>query len=88
MQVLLFCYCPQVDSQDLKHSTHLQAMQTLWNSGPVIKLFIQRKVSVASEGNLSFSESVFSVVSVWVGGWVGGASPHNTRILILHYRVL
>ena len=57
------CYCPQVDSQHLKHSTHLQAMQTLWNSGPVIKLFIQRKVSVASEGNLSFSESVLLPVA-------------------------
>jgi len=66
VKVSLFRYCPQVDSQDLKHSTHLQAMQTLWNSGPVIKLFIQRKVSVASEGNLSFSESVFSSV---VCGW-------------------
>ena len=42
----------------MKYSTHLQAMQAIWNSGPRIKLCIRRKLSATNEGNFSFSESM------------------------------
>ena len=48
----------QVNGEDMKYSTHLQAMQAIWNSGPRIKLCIRRKVSATNEGNFSFSESM------------------------------
>ena len=48
----------QVNSEDMKYSTHLQAMQAIWNSGPHIKLLIRRKLSAPNDGNFSFSESM------------------------------
>lgn len=48
----------QVNGEDMKYSTHLQAMQAIWNSGPCIKLCIRRKMSAINDGNFSFSESM------------------------------
>ena len=50
-----------MNGEDLKYYTHLQAMQAIWNSGPRIKLCIQRKLSATNDSNFSFSESTFTV---------------------------
>ena len=61
---MVFVYTQQVNGQDLKYSTHLQAMQAIWNSGPHIKLCIKRKMSATSDCNFSFSESMLSSVTM------------------------
>ena len=38
-----------MNGEDLKCSTHLQAMQAIWNSGPRIKLSIRRKLSATND---------------------------------------
>lgn len=54
----------QVNGEDLKYSTHLQAMQAIWNSGPRIKLCVKRKVSATNDENFSFSESMLLLMQV------------------------